>query len=366
MQIQAQRFYTRGPADTEALAAALHGGAIDAREVIAVIGKTEGNGGGNDFTRELAMRALCALFAPLLDVSEADVEQRIVFSFSGGSEGVVSPHMLVLARRGQAIDSPLPDKHLAVATGCTRDFSAAETGYRPMVDETARVVRALMQEVGVDDPADVHLVQIKGAIPDYSFEQAQQAEACGRPLRSNMVYSRGASALGVALALGEVDAERISDAAIGSDWDLYSSVASTSSKPGLARSEITLFANSHYWDGDLRIAHGVMRDIIDIDAIRAVLQRLGLASDGQLNPAQQQRLVGLFAKADADPRHTLRGRRHTMWSDADISDMRYSRCVVAALLAGLSGDTAVYVSTRAEHHGPLGGGPVAIIARDAP
>src|SRR5262249_24531293 len=27
------------------------------------------------------------------------------------------------------------------------------------------------------------------------------------------------------------------------------------------------------------------------------------------------------------------------------------------------GDTAVYISTRAEHHGPLGGGTLAIIAR---
>ncbi|MEJ2687755.1 MAG: ring-opening amidohydrolase [Gammaproteobacteria bacterium] len=176
-------------------------------------------------------------------------------------------------------------------------------------------------------------------------------------------YSRGASALGVALALGEVPHDAICDQAICSDWSLYSGVASVSSKPGLARSEITLFANSSYWDGDLCIAHGVMEDIIDIEAIRGVLAELGMATSGQLGPAQTDRLVGIFAKSDADPRNRVRGRRHTMWTDADFSDMRYSRCVVSALLAGLTGETAVYVSTRAEHHGPLGGGPVAIIAR---
>ena len=70
------------------------------------------------------------------------------------------------------------------------------------------------------------------------------------------------------------------------------------------------------------------------------------------------RIVGVFAKSEADPRGTVRGRRHTMLSDDDISDTRYSRCVLSAVLASVLGDTRVYVSTRAEHHGPLGGGPL--------
>jgi cyanuric acid amidohydrolase len=52
-----------------------------------------------------------------------------------------------------------------------------------------------------------------------------------------------------------------------------------------------------------------------------------------------------------------------MLTDDDISDTRYSRCVLGAVLASVIGDTAVYISTRAEHHGPLGGGTLAIIAR---
>jgi cyanuric acid amidohydrolase len=52
-----------------------------------------------------------------------------------------------------------------------------------------------------------------------------------------------------------------------------------------------------------------------------------------------------------------------MLSDDDIGDTRYARCVLASVLAAALGETRVYVSTRAEHHGPLGGGPLALLAR---
>lgn len=367
MRVEAHRFLTTGPADVSGLRAALEAGTIAADDILAIIGKTEGNGAGNDFTRELAMRALAELLAPRLGCAATELEDRIVLSFSGGTEGVTCPHLLVLCRRGAALDTPRAEKRLAIATGYTRDFTPEETGYLPMVEETARVVHELMTELRVDDPRDVHLVQIKGAIPRHPAAHAEAATAAamatGRPLRNDMVYSRGASALGVGLALGEIPAQGLDDEAICRDWSLYSGVASVSAKPGLVRSEITLFANSPYWEGNLRIAHGVMRDIIDLDAIRQVLAELGLETCGQLDAERRERLVGIFAKSDADPRHHIRSRRHTMWTDEDISDMRYSRCVVAALLAGVTGESAVYVSTRAEHHGPLGGGPVAIIAR---
>ncbi|MBK9754821.1 MAG: hypothetical protein IPO88_15225 [Nannocystis sp.] len=37
--------------------------------------------------------------------------------------------------------------------------------------------------------------------------------------------------------------------------------------------------------------------------------------------------------------------------------------MLASVIAATLGDTRIYVSTRAEHHGPLGGGPLAILAR---
>lgn len=357
--VRAHRVSCAGPADVSGLRALLASGALRAQEVIAVLGKTEGNGGRNDFTRELTTRALCDLFAAELGLPAAEVEARIIFSLSGGTEGVVTPHLTVFSHSGSLSAEPRADKRLIIGTGHTRAFHPDEVGRLAQVHETARAVRAIAAELALDGPADIHLVQIKGAIPP----------AGPQALRCNMVYSRGASALGVALALGELsaaDAGRLRDEDICADFSLYSGVASVSAKPGLVRSELMILGNSRHAAGDLVIDHAVMRDILDTGSVRALLSRLGLPCDaetGQLREEQRQRLLGVFAKSEADPRGTVRGQRHTMLSDDDISDTRYSRCVLASLLASITGDPAVYVSTRAEHHGPSGGGPVAMIAR---
>ena len=86
--VRAHRVSCAGPADVSGLRALLASGALRAQEVIAVLGKTEGNGGRNDFTRELTTRALCDLFAAELGLPAAEVEARIIFSLSGGTEGV--------------------------------------------------------------------------------------------------------------------------------------------------------------------------------------------------------------------------------------------------------------------------------------
>jgi cyanuric acid amidohydrolase len=39
-------------------------GKIDPHSIVAILGKTEGNGGVNDFTREFAVSALSAALAP--------------------------------------------------------------------------------------------------------------------------------------------------------------------------------------------------------------------------------------------------------------------------------------------------------------
>ena len=58
----------------------------------------------------------------------------------------------------------------------------------------------------------------------------------------SMALSRGASALGVAVALGEVG--RATEAAVCKDWSLYSRVASTSAGVELLRNEIVVLGNA--------------------------------------------------------------------------------------------------------------------------
>ena len=69
----------------------------------------------------------------------------------------------------------------------------------------------------------------------------------------------------------------------------------------------------------------------------------------------------LLAKAEASHDGRLRGHRHTMLDDSDIASTRHARGFVCGALAGLVGHAEIYVSGGAEHQGPDGGGPVAVI-----
>src|SRR3954462_6701215 len=93
------RIATKGPGDVSGLMAMIGSGAIAPKSILAILGKTEGNGGVNDFTREYAVGALCTALAPKLGLSPGAVERRVAFVMSGGAEGVPSPHITVFTRQ---------------------------------------------------------------------------------------------------------------------------------------------------------------------------------------------------------------------------------------------------------------------------
>src|SRR5208337_5137926 len=88
-----------GPGDAAGLVKLIEGGELDPSTVVAILGKSEGNGGVNDFTREYATFALSAALATPLGITPKEVEERIAFVMSGGTEGVLSPHITVFAKK---------------------------------------------------------------------------------------------------------------------------------------------------------------------------------------------------------------------------------------------------------------------------
>jgi cyanuric acid amidohydrolase len=360
------RIPTNGPGDVSGLIELIEAGKIEPASILAILGKTEGNGGVNDFTREYAVSALSVALAPHLDLPAHDVEQSIAFVMSGGTEGVLSPHITVFTRtalEGGAAGRDIAGKRLSIGIAQTRDFTPEELGRRAQIEETATAVRRAMNDAGIDDPTDVHFVQIK--CPLLTSERVEAAHARGHKTVTSssygsMAYSRGASALGVASALGEIGGD-IGDEQILKNWQLFSSVASTSAGIELMHNVVIVLGNSNSSASPFMIGHGVMRDSIDSAAVMAALESVGL---GEISdPIAQNRLVNIFAKAEASPDGSVRGFRHTMLDDSDISATRHARAAVGGLIAGLVGTGAVYVSGGAEHQGPPGGGPVAAIAR---
>jgi cyanuric acid amidohydrolase len=346
------RLPTAGPHDTSPLAAAIANGEADPAAIVAIVGKTEGNGCVNDFTRGYATLALKLLLAESLKCPISEIDKRVAIVMSGGTEGGLSPHLLVFCRDETALAAE--GKRLAIGVGLTRPFAPEEIGRQAQIDETRSAVALAMVDAGIASATDVHFVQIK--CPLLTKERIEEAARRGKPVATDDTYhsmalSRGASALGVASALGEVPVEAARETAVCRDWSLYSGVASTSAGVELLRNEIVVLGNAEGWAGDLVIDHDVMKDAIDAAAARRVLDRLGGA------------FVALMAKAEASPSGDIRGRRHTMLDDSDIHSTRHARALVGGVLAGVVGDTMLYVSGGAEHQGPPGGGPLAIIGR---
>jgi cyanuric acid amidohydrolase len=353
------RLSAKAPDDVSALESGMAAGTIDARAVVAIFGKTEGNGCVNDFTRGFATRALRD--ALRLGRADADADAACLV-MSGGTEGALAPHFVVFEAR--EVDETASPGALAVGRARTPPLPSEYLGRLAQVDSVAATVRDAIRDAGVESPADVHFVQIK--CPLLTADRIAEAEARGasvvtRDTLKSMALSRAASALGVAIALGEVDRARLTEDAIGRDWSHYSSRASTSAGVELVDHEIVVLGTAPGWSGPLRIGHAVMRDAIDIEPVRAVLSDLGLPASGQLTASDRGRVVAVLAKAEAGSTGMLRGYRHTMLNDSDISSTRHARAFVAGALAGLIGHAEIYVSGGAEHQGPDGGGPVAVI-----
>src|SRR5437016_1106463 len=129
-------------------------------------------------------------------------------------------------------------------------------------------------------------------------ESRNQTVATHDTLKS-MALSRGAGSLGVAVALGELDASDFADPDIGANASLWSGRASASAGIELMNHEIVVLGMSSLWSGPLSIDHAVMRDAIDTEPVRGAFHRLGFTAAGQLAPSERLRLVAVLAKAEA-------------------------------------------------------------------
>ncbi len=366
MDIGVHKIGMNAPSDVAELDRLIEAGTVDPASIVALIGKTEGNGGANDFTRGFATLSFQLLLARHLRCSPEETGQRIAFVWSGGTEGVLSPHATVFTRKPGDANAAPPGGRLALGIEVTRDIRPEEVGTMAQVEEVAAAVRRCLEGAGITDPADVHYVQVKG--PLLTPASVADADRRGKTLvtrdpNGSKPFARGATALGVAIGLGEVEASDLSDRDIARRLDLFSSVASTSAGGELKNCEVLLFGNSPRATGAFRIGHAVLEDAIDANGVRAALRDAGLAFECNPTRDDARKIAAVFAKAEASPTGAIRGRRNTMLSDADINYERHARAALGAVIASITSDPAIFVSGGTEHQCAPGAAPIAAIVR---
>jgi ring-opening amidohydrolase-like protein len=351
--------------DASGLAELIDGGVMDADSVVAVIGKTEGNGGVNDYTRIIADRAFREVLMARGSRPEAEVKE-IPIVWSGGTDGVISPHATVFATlpEGSADGSSgRDDLRLTVGFAMSDTLFPEDIGRTAMIGKVADAVRVAMARAGIDDPADVHYVQTK--TPLLTIHTIRDAKARGKTVwteetHQSMDLSNGCTALGIAVALGEIDPP--SDDDVMHNRSLYSAVASCSSGVELDRAQVVVVGNARGVGGRYRVGHAVMRDALDQDGIWAAIKDAGLDLPERPRPSDLGgRLVNVFLKCEVSQDGTVHGRRNAMLDDSDVHWHRQIKACVGGVTAAVTGDPAVFVSVSAAHQGPDGGGPVAAI-----
>ena len=238
-----------------------------------------------------------------------------------------------------------------------------DIGRTAMITKVADAVKVAMEKAGITDPADVHYVQTK--TPLLTIHTIRDAKSRGKTVwteetHQSMDLSNGCTALGIAVALGEI--EMPTDADVMHNRDLYSAVASCSSGVELDQAQVVVVGNAPGVGGRYRIGHSVMKDALDQDGIWDAIREAGLELPERPRTSDLDgKLVNVFLKCEASQDGQVRGRRNAMLDDSDVHWHRQIKATVGGVTAAVTGDPAVFVSVSAAHQGPDGGGPVAAI-----
>ena len=157
----------------------------------------------------------------------------------------------------------------------------------------------------------MHYVQTK--TPLLTIHTIRDAKSRGKTVwteqtHESMDLSNGGTALGIAVALGEIDMPTDED--VMHSRELFSSVASCSSGVELDRAQIVVVGNARGVGGRYRIGHSVMKDPLDQDGIWAAIRDAGLELPERPHSSDLDgQLVNVFLKCEASQDGTVRGRR---------------------------------------------------------
>ena len=175
------RISASAPNDVSGIVAAIAAGHIDPAGIVAILGKTEGNGNVNDFTRGFATLSLTLMLEKYL----GEKAREVCLVMSGGTEGAMAPHWTVFERgEGPGQDSPSSKSPaLAIGRAHTPALKPEQLGRLAQVDLVTQGVRAAMADAQIGNPAHVHFVQIK--CPLLTAQRIADATARGQTVATH-------------------------------------------------------------------------------------------------------------------------------------------------------------------------------------
>lgn len=352
MAVVVRRFEAASPADTTGLRAALNG--LDRAKIrrVAIIAKTEGPATVNDFSRVLALQN----FRLCLAEYGLDDEARSQIIISMGCEGLISPGGYLIVDYEGEHEEGLAGLRFGMAR--SRPVTAAEMITSKHSLLASGTVSEAIQSAGLT-PESVELVLMK--TPILTMEEAVNLTAEKQKQAGQSGLARGTAALGIALALQELQPEQINDGAIIGQPDLHATRSMVFSGNETRCCEVIVLGNADPQRKVIRT--GIIHDLVDIDSMAAIITG-GPAIDlaAVRGKCAHGALQAAFFKAGVAPNGRVRGHRTTVFA-SDLDPDKHMRAAASGVIGALLGDTRVFVSGGAEHQAPPGGGIFSVILR---
>ncbi len=353
------------PGDVSQVEALIDDGRVDPNNIVAIMEQTE----GDPYCRGYATLAMQGLLSNHLGITHQEVFDRIPMLMIGGVGGIMCPHINLFVKIPTTAAGSGAER-LSIGVASSRLLAPEEFGTMIQVDLVAETTKQAMADAGITRADQIHCVEVKCP----AMTPARIADAAGRgktvvsgnPAAASSM-AKGACALGVAVATGEVDRDALNDGSINVEKQYFSSIASTSAGGEQVACRVVVIGNVAGSPSRFVAGHGMMKDQLDIAGARAAFADAGLdMTDGVLTDDSRARLAACFVNAGADFAPDVRGRRHTIHSDfLNSFGGVQAKSVVHAIVASIVGDTLLLASAGAEHQGPPGANLICVITEAA-
>ena len=243
-----------GPGDVSQVAALFDRKEVDPAHVVAVMAQTE----GDPYARGYATLAMQVLLSERLAIPRQKVFDSIPFMMISGVGGIMSPHIYLFIKLPATAPAVQNGKRLVFGVASSRELKPEEYGTMVQVDLVAETVKLAMADAGITDASQVECVEVKcpAMTParQADTERRGQKVVAGNPAVASSL-AKGACALGVAVATGEIERGKLKYGMINVEKNLYSSVASTSAGGEQVACRVMVLGNVEGAPGQFVAAH---------------------------------------------------------------------------------------------------------------
>jgi cyanuric acid amidohydrolase len=315
---------------------------------LAVVAKVEGTATLNDASRELAS---ACIGVELRRAGGEALAARTLEILSVGCEGVITPGGWLFASlrpdaraKAASLRGEAGAEGLAIGQARSAPVAMRDRAGPRHVQAAERAVRAAMREAGLDSKS-VSFVLIKS--PVLMPGTTVTLDAAQRRHVGSTGASRGAAALGAAIALGEIPRGPIDASRLCAEGSLHGSRTLSFSGTETECCEAVVIGHRPGGDPRWRASTTVLRDLLDSAALST------LAGDpGSLH--------AVFFKAGIAAGGRLRGARTTVLSSELPADKQL-RAAASGVVGAVLGTTRAFISGGAEHQAAPGACLAAVI-----